>query len=416
MYDPLSQQMGYAPVQNWQPFGMQAQPAPVPMQQQPAAPAGPQPLIPPQYQQPKGKYDDRINAMLEQLIAQQSQGGGKRGGGLLGAFMSYASPGGARAAQYMQNNRADAYNSQVNALNLMMRYNQMNQPQLPQAPVQLGDQYYWQTPQGLIPAPVPPKRTDDISEFEYGQQNPEFFDRQMQLRNAGAQNINIGSKLGPVPEGHRVVEDENGGVYMEPIPGKNPVVEKEEAAETAKLTRSAEQADTVLESIAGIKDAVKTSSLPALGTASEAVALYSESGAGKVRGYVEALKSTQVLDTMRMLKEASRTGATGMGATNEKEIDLMMNDLGSLNPGGNSEVFNNTLNRVQARWERIKKEVLKNKDKLPPELVASLEESGLLGGKPSEQGGIPSGWSEEDWQMLTPQEQEAIWKIRAGAR
>jgi len=35
-------------------------------------------------------------------------------------------------------------------------------------------------------------RTTDISEFEYGQRNPEFFDRQEQLKRAGATNVTVG--------------------------------------------------------------------------------------------------------------------------------------------------------------------------------------------------------------------------------
>lgn len=169
--------MGYAPF-----FPGMTQPpgfAPV----QPMMPEAPQPTHQsagpgPQYQPQPNPYDARINRMFEEALA--SGGQQRRGGGMLGALMAYASPGGARAAAMMQGNRDAEWNRRINMLNLMLKMREFNQPQIPniqtyEAPGS-EDKYgvYWDpnTGQFTVPQiagaenlPVPQPKYDDVRQY-----------------------------------------------------------------------------------------------------------------------------------------------------------------------------------------------------------------------------------------------------------
>jgi hypothetical protein len=346
-YDYYGQGWGYM-----QPEGMQQPSAGVPWHTQPPAPgAAPSMSMP---EAPKNKYHDIFEKELMRRY-NDSQGGG-RGKGLLGALMSYMSPGGARAAAYMQDNRDDGGIQRLAALKALY---DLYQPTL--------------------------SATDDLKEYNYARSQGyqgSFVDFQTAMKKAGGTNVttNVGeNKYGPIKEGYMIQDDGAGGVRQVKIPGENPVTDKADNAEAENALTNAEQADSVLGAIDGIRAAQKGAILPTTGTLSQIPGAYSESAAGEVKAFVEAIKSPQVLAMMAELKKLSETGATGFGATQKNEIDLMTNELGLLDPSGNTKVFNSTIDKIEGRWKRIKENVIRNKDSLPPELVAQMEAAGLLG-------------------------------------
>jgi hypothetical protein len=381
----------------------------MPQMPQQQAPQAPQPLIPPPA--PRGPYDDDINKLLRQQIAQLKQPQ-RGGGGVLGALMSYMSPGGARAAEYMQDNRSDNDARPNQLLQMMLLGNKM-QAQSAAPPVKIGNQYYWQTPGGFVPAGVEPEKEETTTEknAKFYRDNPWALEQQKDLKKSGATNVTVDNagKIGKIPDNSIVVEDPNSpvGYRIEELPSS---AAKKKAG--GEALQSADQADSVLTAIQGIKDAQESATLPATGTLSRIPGLYSESAAGEVASRVEAIKSPQVLATLATLKKLSENGASGFGATQKNEIDLMTNELGSLDPTGNTKAFNETLGRVEGRYKRLKETIIRNFDNYPPEVQQQLSESGLLAKAPTSPNKRPSDWSKSEWNVLSDEEKNQVWKLR----
>jgi hypothetical protein len=125
---------------------------PQPQQPQQQAPQQPQQLIPPNFERRRGPYEDDISTFIRQEIARLKQPQ-KGGGGLLGAFMSYMSPGGARAADYMQGNQEDAASRNNQLLKLMLAGNSLGATEAPKVQM-LGDQAVWIDDAGRV-TPIP---------------------------------------------------------------------------------------------------------------------------------------------------------------------------------------------------------------------------------------------------------------------
>ena len=114
------------------------------------------------------------------------------------------------------------------------------------------------------------------------------------------------------------------------------------------------------------------------GTASVPGGLYSDTPAGVLRSYVESLKSPVVLGAMLRLKDASASGATGFGQMNLKELQILIDQIGALNPNTtNHRVFLRTVNRIEGVYKRIIKRV---QDTVPREDLERLNLQGIIDG------------------------------------
>jgi hypothetical protein len=81
-------------------------------------------------------------------------------------------------------------------------------------------------------------------------------------------------------------------------------------------------------------------------------------------GLVTALKSEQGLGELEKLKSMSPTGASGMGATNAQEVEMLQGRIRKLDPG-NKEQFAKDLEFIRNKWEEIlKKYELKLQEKM----------------------------------------------------
>jgi len=81
-------------------------------------------------------------------------------------------------------------------------------------------------------------------------------------------------------------------------------------------------------------------------------------------GLVTALKSEQGLGELEKLKSMSPTGASGMGATNAQEVEMLQGRIRKLDPG-NKEQFAKDLAFIRNKWEEIlKKYELKLQEKM----------------------------------------------------
>ncbi len=220
---------------------------------------------------------------------------------------------------------------------------------------------------------------------------PEFNDFMGKIAmKSGSTNVNI-TNGGDAPklmnDGTALVRDpdpnsETGWKFVK-IPGGKQ--EGLDDANDSRLQNSTEQktakAHTMMDAIKGIRDAQKSAYLPTTGTGSDIVAnAYSETGAAAIRGHVATLKSGIALNAMTRLKEASKQGATGFGNMNEQELQLLLNDIGSLNPDGNTAVFNQTIDRIEKTQRRVIErskaslETYKKSPNYDPQLGAQIQE------------------------------------------
>lgn len=149
-------------------------------------------------------------------------------------------------------------------------------------------------------------------------------------------------------------------------------------------------ADSVLATIGNIRTEMKDSILPATGTISAVPRMLSSTSAGKVGEYIKTLQSPIALGAMQRLKEASASGATGFGSLNTKELEILINDLGSLNPNADATVLNQALDRIEARYKRVLENVKKT---VPAERLREMGFYDVVYGKPKAPT-LPAGFEE----------------------
>ena len=77
---------------------------------------------------------------------------------------------------------------------------------------------------------------------------------------------------------------------------------------------------------------------------------------------IKTLLAAKVLDTIAQMKNASRTGATGFGAMNEKELSLIENAAVSLDPMLSDEAFGRNLDKLREKMIRAQ-ELINVEDK-----------------------------------------------------
>tara|TARA_B100000519_G_scaffold121881_1_gene105250 strand:+ start:14019 stop:15542 length:1524 start_codon:yes stop_codon:yes gene_type:complete len=170
------------------------------------------------------------------------------------------------------------------------------------------------------------------------------------------QNLNIEM----ANAGFTIKRDSRGNITkVVPIEGGKVDVQKKEK-EIQRLKTASQKGNTsrvALQSIAGIEKIMRESKLPdyfLTGTASRAISWVSETDAGKLLSHVASLKSQVVLGTMMKLKEASKQGATGFGQLNQKELQILIDSIGALDPKNtNLQIFKGTLNRVKHKFIHV---------------------------------------------------------------
>lgn len=241
-----------------------------------------------------------------------------------------------------------------------------------------------------IAAKFMPKETElpnSVQEYQYGLGDPAYNDWRVNLSQASAPKT-----IGTPPPGYRVKYDNAGNpVMMEPVPGSPAAAEADAAtrANQSKVEQKGQKAVTMLDATTSIKDEIKNASTPVTGTLSRPFAMYSGSSAGRVRAYVGALKSGVGLQALSALKELSATGASGFGALNQAELQLLLDQVGALDPDNTEpDIFLKTIDRIEQQWQQVLNDVERT---VPPERLAELgiNINDLRGGAPG--GGQNSG-------------------------
>lgn len=198
-------------------------------------------------------------------------------------------------------------------------------------------------------------------------------------------NGNAFPGLGKLSPDYGYVLDESGRPVIDPqtglpksavIPGSKTDMDMK-AEELAKEKRAdvrtvsdAEKADATLSATANIRSILESEGLPAAGTASIVPGVISSTNAGRLRSYIGQLQSSVALEAMVRLKEASKTGATGFGQMNQKELQLLLDDIGALDPSKTDpDILLETVNRIENRYKRIKEDIKIN---VAPEKIKEL--------------------------------------------
>jgi len=107
--------------------------------------------------------------------------------------------------------------------------------------------------------------------------------------------------------------------------------------------------------------------------------------AKKLAGELKKLKASNVLEAMKELKRLSPTGATGLGAISEKELDILENHIANLDQTAREDVlkgnltetlvqFQNILSRIDTKGLEAFQEAVRNNSDLSPYLSSSLGE------------------------------------------
>lgn len=122
----------------------------------------------------------------------------------------------------------------------------------------------------------------------------------------------------------------------------------------AQTEGSVAKAATMLDATRTIKEIAGSTQQPVAGTLSRPFAQLTDTPAGRVRAQVNALKSGVALQAMMRLKEASATGATGFGQMNRAELQILIDEMGALDPDiTDQETFLKTIDRIEARFQRV---------------------------------------------------------------
>lgn len=210
---------------------------------------------------------------------------------------------------------------------------------------------------------------------------------------AGPTGGNVTVNAPPAPAaGWRNVFDDNGNLISQEMIPNGPAwlaeqerLRKEKAASETGATTSAQKADAMLTAIEKAREAAKNGGAFAVGTLSAPMAGMSWTDAARVRGWVDTLKSGTALQALTALKAASATGASGFGALSEKELDILINQLGSLNPDGPPEIFLQTLDNIERQWKLVVSDIQRNVD---PARRRELGLDSIIGGAAT--GSMPS--------------------------
>ena len=136
---------------------------------------------------------------------------------------------------------------------------------------------------------------------------------------------------------------------------------------------------------------------PVTGTASRLTGWYSGSDAGKLRSHNKTLQSGVAIQTMMRLKKASESGATGFGQLNRTELQMLLDDMGSLDPDNTDpEIYAETISRIKGRFNRVVEDIRRNVN-VSPERMQELGLDELLrtsderGNVSTERGNVSTG-------------------------
>ena len=180
---------------------------------------------------------------------------------------------------------------------------------------------------------------------------------EMELREAGRPQTTVNVKSeGRLEPGQRAIRDDMGNIIrIENIPGGAPALKaaaEERAVESARETETA-QAGNVLDAINQIRELDEDSFFPVTGLAGEIGKIWPGSPQSDTAELIKTVESKITRDAMTDLRKGSSTGATGLGAINQAELDMLRSSVASLKQRQSREQFFRNLDIVEANINRV---------------------------------------------------------------
>jgi hypothetical protein len=210
----------------------------------------------------------------------------------------------------------------------------------------------------------------------------EFAGYQVNTTTNEVKDLGSGLTIGTVPPGSRLRRTED-GLVVEKIPS----TEEEEIAFTIAVD-SAKQAALALGNVRKAKEIIKDNKYIRFGNGFATKFFDPNSFVGKIiptevgnlYATIQSLQSEIALGALRRLKEVSPSGASGLGAVNQREWAALENNIRSL------DIRKLTVSQLYENLEKIERdfETAINKIKNDPDLerrkrgLKFLEEAGLL--------------------------------------
>jgi len=245
---------------------------------------------------------------------------------------------------------------------------------------------------------TPGKKPSMVQEYEYARANGYggTFEDYVQFKGSSA----APKTYGTIPPGYRMVRDAQGRpMRLEVIPG-GPAAAAEEAARRAATTGLVTQAQTarfVLDTADQILNIFEGTDMPVTGLVSVPLGAFPSLPAGRIRTLVAQLKSPIALGALKRLKDSSATGASGFGALNTAELELLISDMGNLDPNTTApDIFQANVRRIRSRYQRVIDDI---KKEVSPEQIRKLNLGPLLGTTATSSGKKRKRWNNTTQQL-----------------
>ncbi len=216
--------------------------------------------------------------------------------------------------------------------------------------------------------PKGPKLPSSVQEFLFYRQQGGTDDYATFLsKKGGGSNITLntgpqGQNFGNPPKDMEWVRDATGNVVMDergipkalPIQG-TPTFAKQQQAATQE-TKSGEEVvvtgGVVLGNINQIKNAIENSTLPTTGLGGQILRNIGGTAALDINRLIDPIQASIGFDRLQRMREASPTGGA-LGQVSERELDLLMATLSSLDQAQSEEQFLQSLDKVETRYKNI---------------------------------------------------------------
>ncbi len=214
--------------------------------------------------------------------------------------------------------------------------------------------------------PVDPKETSAIQEYKFAQdQGYKGTFTDFKTLNKQVTNINVGPQgqdFGDPPKDTAWQRDEQGKVVMDErgIPMALPIQGTQTFARQQKVltqeTKSGEEVvvtgGVVLGNINQIKNAIEKSTLPTTGLGGQILRNIGGTAALDINRLIDPIQASIGFDRLQRMREASPTGGA-LGQVSERELDLLMATLSSLDQAQSEEQFLQSLDKVETRYKNI---------------------------------------------------------------
>lgn len=189
-----------------------------------------------------------------------------------------------------------------------------------------------------------------------------------------------GPQIGTIPAGYQLIENEQGALRLEPIPGGEAAREREQAQEQAEQQEelTGRAANVVFEDIDRLTDLVENDSIlnPVLGVPGVLASRIPGSNRVNAESLAETIRANVGFDRLQQMREASPTGGA-LGQVSNQELNTLQAVLGNLSFSQSQDQLLRNLGRLRDIYSTIleKEPDLANPEDLPLEFTGSSPSS-----------------------------------------